>query len=110
MGFADLIVLMFLTAVFTLAGWVIYSRLIPAPKPKQMDKGTWRRAQEAVTVGYSESSTIRVVLVREHKGRETGRLVVAEVNNNEPGWTNKLQDALAEADIRLATLNLGEEH
>jgi hypothetical protein len=72
--------------------------------------GTWRRTQETVANGGSfRNATVRVVLVREYKGRETGRLVIREIDSSDPLWDDKYWEAITEADRRLAALESSEQ-
>lgn len=102
----ELIGLLFLAASFCGMGVYGVVKLWPQDKPKEEARGTWYRAQE--TVGSREGPVVRVILVREYEGRETGRLVVAEVNSSDGNWNTRVQEAIAEADNRLATLESGE--
>lgn len=102
----DLIALLFVAAIFATLGVVVFVKWMPRQEPKEEIRGTWYRAQE--TVASRNGSTVRVLLIREHEGRETGRLVVAEVDSSDPKWTAKFQEAMAEAENRLANLESGE--
>lgn len=99
---ADVVTLTLLVAIAVTLGWVVTLRVLPAGK-QITDRGTWRRTQE------TKGNHIRVLLVREHEGKETGRLEIREIDSNDPDWANKYTEAIAEADNRLAALESGEQ-
>lgn len=91
---------------FAGVGWCFTVKLFSRQMKDPGQRGTWRRVQETVTA--RSSSLIRIYLVRECAGRETGRLFVAEVDSSQPDWSSRLGDAIAEADDRLAALESAE--
>lgn len=97
-----------LVLAFVGTSWLALVKLFPG-KPKGLNKGgTWRRVQE--TIANRDGTFVRIVLVRELEGEETGRLPVFEVSTSEEDWNSKYIAAIAEADTRLAALQSAEQH
>lgn len=91
-----------------ISGYFITKYLPSKPQLNLNEGGTWRRTQE--TVADRNGSRVRVLLVREHEGRETGRLPICEISSEDPDWNNKYMEAVARADDRLAVLESAERH
>lgn len=93
---------------FAGVGWCFVMKLLPGQPKEPEQRGTWRRTQETTTV--STRTLIRILLVREHEGRETGRLLVREISSSAPNWNELYVEAVAEADLRLAALESAERN
>lgn len=104
----DLYALILIVLVFAGIGGYIVTTLL-ARKPEPNEGGTWRRTQETVAERLG-GNRVRVLLVRERNGRETGRLLISEIRSQDPDWNNKYLEAVALADQRLAVLESGEQH
>jgi hypothetical protein len=89
-------------------GWLATIALFKRKPPNPNEGGTWRLTQE--TVAARSGSLVRVLLVREHGGRETGRLVIREIPSDAPNWSGLYTDAIATAEMRLAQLESAERH
>lgn len=108
MGELYSLILIFL--VFCIGGGYLVLRYLLPRKPQLSlnEGGTWRRTQE--TVAERNGSRVRVLLVREHEGRETGRLVIAEISVGDKNWNELYLGAVAKADNDLALLESAERH
>jgi hypothetical protein len=105
----EAIALAVIGALAAVAAMIATVHALSRPKAKHATEeylGRWRRCLE--TVAGRDTSIMRIVLIREYEGRETGRLVVAEIPSGAPDFASKLQTAMAEADIQLATLESGD--
>lgn len=89
-----------------IGGYIITKYVIPK-KPQLLKGGKWRRTQETVT--DSSGTRVRILLVREFQGRETGRLPVCEIKSDDPQWNNKYMKAIADADTKRAELDAAEQ-
>lgn len=90
------------------AGWLATVALINSRSPKKNGGGTWRRAHETNSEGGN--TIVRVLLVREREGRETGRLVIRELDIRDPNWDELYTEAIVKADMHLARLESAERH
>lgn len=97
-----------LAVACAIAGWLVVMKFYPKGPPPANEGGTWRRAQE--TVATRNGSLIRVYLVREHEGRETGRLDIREIDSGADDWEDLYNEAIVRADMRLAALESAERH
>lgn len=97
-----------LAVACAIAGWLVVMKFYPKGAPPANEGGTWRRAQE--TVATRSGSLIRVYLVREHEGRETGRVDIREIESGAANWDDLYNEAIVTADMRLAALESAERH
>lgn len=95
-------------SVAGIVGYFVTKYLPGKPQLNLNEGGTWRRTQE--TVADRSGSRVLVLLVREHEGRETGRLPICEISSEDPDWNNKYMEAIVRADNRLAMLESAERH
>lgn len=65
--------------------------------------GAWWLAMANVDTPQGPASLVKIV--RTSKGKRTHEIVIAKIMDNDPDWAQKMIDARAEADLRIATMN-----
>lgn len=88
-------------------GWLVIMKAIPKKVWKPTEGGTWRRVQE--TVASREGTFVRILLVREKEDRETGRLVIREIDSRDQRFEEMYDKAIIEANKQLVALNAAEQ-
>lgn len=66
--------------------------------------GTWSIAEFNGGGGFNSAAFTRICLIRMDGEEETGRIVVAHITDEDEDWTTAYEDAMAEARLRLASL------